>query len=327
MGYGLVALALIQLAGAIFYWAAMRVSVRRIIPELRFVSGVQLLPWVKTILSFSAYLSMIHVLAVVIFYTDAVVIGAVLPIAAVGIYAIAGTLIDYAMKVAGGLSKVFTPRISAMKSAGGQDIVAAVLDGARAATLVTLPIAFTFVLRGETFIGLWMGPEYGESAGAVLQVLALAICVGSARTVACAAIIGLNMHRRLIPLLLFEAACNLALSIVLVHLVGLIGVAIGTLVPALIVSLVLVPRCLKQVAQVPQRRYLVHALARPTLFLLPFALGTWLMEDHLAPEGLLAFVIQVSLLMPIAAAGAICVLSRSERAALTAGLLARLRSG
>ncbi|HWL64112.1 MAG TPA: oligosaccharide flippase family protein [Steroidobacteraceae bacterium] len=326
MGYGLVALAVIQLASAGLYFLGMRITVHRIMPDLRLLFAERLLPWVKTILSFSAWLSIIHVLAVVIFYTDALVIGAVLPISAVGMYAIAGTLVDYAMKVTGGLSKIFTPRVSAMKSAGGHDIAATVLDGARAATLVTLPIAITFVLRGETFINLWMGPEYGSASGSVLQVLALVIWVGSARTVACAAIIGLNMHRKLIPLLAFEAICNLVLSLVLVRTLGLIGVAVGTLLPALLVSLVLVPRCLREVAGAPVSRYLMHALARPTLFMVPFALATWAVEAHLHPAGLLGFVLQVALVIPVAIVGAFLVLGRVERGQLIAALRSRLGS-
>lgn len=324
-GYGLVTLALIHLGSAIVYGIIMWIAVRKILPSLRFRFRERLMPWVRTILSFSAYLSAIHVLGAIIFYTDALVIAAALPVAAVGMYAIAGTLIDYAQKIAGSLSKMFTPRVSALSSAGSGRIVSSVLDGARAATLVTLPIAITFVMRGEEFINLWMGPEYGPTAGAVLRVLAFVIWVGGARTVGAASIIGVNMHRKLIPILAFEATCNLVLSVVLVRIFGVVGVAVGTLIPGLIVSLVLIPRCLKQVVDVPRSRYYIQALLRPTVSCVPFAIVTWLLGKYMPAGGLLVFFSQVALAIPVAVAGIFYVcLSGEERATLVAGVRARV---
>ena len=324
MGYGLVTLALIHLGSALIYGAFMWMVVRRLLPALRFRFRERLQPWVRTILSFSAYLSAIHILGTIIFYTDALVIAAALPIAAVTMYAIAGTLIDYAQKIAGSLSKMFTPRVSALNAAGSGQIVDSVIDGARAATLVTLPIAITFVVRGEEFITLWMGPEYGPTAGSVLRVLSFVIWVGGARTVGAASIIGMNMHRKLIPILAFEAVVNLILSILLVRQLGVVGVALGSLVPALVVSLVLIPRCLKQVVAVPPRRYYIQTLLRPTVSCVPFAVATWLIGRYAHPGGLIGFFGQVALVLPLAIAGIFYLcLNGQERASLVAGLRAR----
>jgi O-antigen/teichoic acid export membrane protein len=304
LGYGLITLAWIHFFSSVLYGLAMWGTVRRILPGLRFQFREKLAPHVRTILSFSTYLSMIHILGIVIYYTDALVIATLLPISAVGIYAIAGNLADYARKVASALSKMFTPRISAMKSAGSDQIVSAVLEGSRAATLATLPIVMTYLFRGETFIRIWMGPEYGHSAGAVLEVFAYVVWAGSARAVAGAAIIGVNLHRRLIPLLVFEAVCNLVLSIVLARRLGVVGVAVGTLIPGLIVSLVLMPRCLKQTIGVPVSAYYSKALLRPTLSCVPFAIATYLIERYLPTDSMGIFFLQVCLAAPLAIAGA-----------------------
>ena len=324
LGYGLVALAWIHLAGAILYGLAMWLIVRRILPGLRFRFREKLAPHVRTILSFSAYLSALHMLGVVIYYTDALVIATMLPIGAVGIYVIAGNLTTYARQVSSALSKMFTPRISAMYSAGSDQIVSTVLSASRAATLVILPIAITFLLRGKSFIGLWMGPEYGTPSGEVLQVLALVVWCGSARAVAGAAVIGVNMHRRLVPLAAFEALCNIALSLALARPLGVVGVAIGTLIPALIVSFLLVPRQMQQVIGVPARDYIVNAVVLPTVSALPFAAGTILLERYFPSTSVLMFFVQVAAALPLAFIGAYAVcLNAHERQALLAALSKR----
>jgi hypothetical protein len=49
------------------------------------------------------------------------------------------------------------------------------LKAVRFATLVIMPIALTFLLRGSSFIRLWMGQQYAGPSGHVLWILALAL--------------------------------------------------------------------------------------------------------------------------------------------------------
>jgi O-antigen/teichoic acid export membrane protein len=105
-GHGLPALAYVHLATSLAYGLLAWLAVRRLYPDFRLNFRQPMLAPIRTILSFSAFLSVIHVLGMLIFYTDAVVIAVVLPISAVAVFAIAGNLCEYASKVAGALSKV-----------------------------------------------------------------------------------------------------------------------------------------------------------------------------------------------------------------------------
>ncbi len=55
---------------------------------------------------------------------------------------------------------------------------------------------------------------------------------------------GMSLHRTLIPALGLEAAANLGLSIVLVQTLGIVGVALGALIPSVLVNLAFIPRSL-----------------------------------------------------------------------------------
>jgi len=313
-GYGIVSLALIYLASAILYGILMRMIVARLLPRLRLVWTTSARESMRELLTFSMRLSAIHALGVIIFYTDSFVIASALPVGAVGVYAIAGNLMDQTRKVVSALSKMFTPRVSAMYAVGDPGIVNAILDGARYASLVALPMAAVLLLRGESFVSLWIGPEYGPQTGAVIRCFSMVLWVGAARAIAGAAIIGAGMPGRLITMFAFEAVANLALSVVLVGRLGLVGVAIGTLVPALIVSVALVPKNLHRCLDVPVSDYLMQALLLPSVAVLPYAGVTAILEYLWPASGLLVFILQTAATLPIALAGALLVsLNAAER--------------
>lgn len=314
-GYGLVALALVYLSASVLNGFATWAAARKLYPELRLRLRTPLLPRMRTILSFSILLSAIHIFGVVIYYSDALVIAMFLPVSSVTFFAIAGNLCEYARQVASAVSVLMTPRVSALASIGSNRVGEAILGAARLATLVTAPIAATFWFRGESFINLWMGPDFGPASGEVLRILAFVVLLGGARSVATASIIGVNRHRALVPAFAFEAACNLALSVALVGPLGLAGVALGTLIPSLIVGLGYFPLCLSKTTGVPAGLFYRNAWLLPTIACVPFALANALLEHFLPARNLAIFFMQVILALPLVALSAtvLCLTSAERR--------------
>jgi len=304
-GYGLVALGCIHLAISIVYGLAAWAAARRLYPALRLRFRVSLLPHIRTILSFSLALSALHITTMVIYYSDTMVIAAFLPIGAVTFFVIAGNLCDYAYKVAAALSTLMTPRVSALASAGSKNIGEDILGTARVATLASASIAATFWFRGESFINLWMGADYGPQSGEVLRILAFVVWLGAARSVAASSIMGVNKHRALIPAFAFEALCNVVLSVALVKPLGLIGVALGTLIPSMLVTLGYIPRCLSQSVGVPVTLFFRRAWIVPTVACLPFAVASIALEHYFPATNLAIFFAQVMLTLPLVLVGAI----------------------
>jgi len=303
-GYGLVSLAVIHLAGSVLNGLTAWAIARRLYPALRICFRVPLRAHMQTILSFSVLLSAIHIFGVLIYYADVLVISVFLPVSLVTFYAIAGNLSDYARQVALSLSTLMTPRVSALASTGSKAVGGEILGVAKAATLVTAPIAAIFLIRGESFINLWMGPEYGPASGEVLRILAFVTLLSGARSIAVASIIGVNKHRALIPALAAEAVCNLVLSILLVRPLGLVGVALGTLIPSLIVSLGYLPFCLARSTNARAGLFYRDGWLLPMLACVPFALLNALLEKYLPAGNLATFFLQILLTLPLVAAGA-----------------------
>lgn len=322
MGGGLVALAAIQLAVSVLRGAADLWLSRRLYPELRLRWGVWDRGALRLIFGFGVTSSVLQVLGGVVLYSDSLVIGAFLSAGLITFFAIASSLTDYARVLVSGVSQTLTPLVSALQGEG-QDgrIGTTLLTGARIATLVVTPIAVTFLLRGETFIALWMGASYGAPAGAVLRILAVALWAVAGYQVVVATMMGVGRHGGLVPALLAEATCNLALSVWWVHPLGIVGVAWGTAVPRLVFSLVFAPWYARRAVGVSMRSLWLEGWGRPSLALLPFAAATFLAERFWPVHHLALYFGQVAVLLPLAALGGwwVC-LSGAERRRVAAHL-------
>jgi len=314
-GYGLVSLAVIQLALSLLRGALAFVLTRRLYPELAFRNVGPTTQATKQLLSFSLFSSLIQLSGVIIYYTDSIVIAAFLPVAVVTYYAISASLTDYARQVVAAISRVVTPRTSAALATGGIDAVrAVVLSVGPASTFVCVPMALTFLLRGQRFMDLWMGPAYGPPTDAVLFVLSFPLCLAGGRLVAAATVMGINRHRGLSIAVALEAFANLGLSVLLIKPFGIVGVALGTAIPAMIVNLVFMPRYVERLLGIPSLEFVTRVWLWPSVACGGFGIATYAIERWLGADSVGVFFLQVIALLPLVGLGAAFTrLSRIER--------------
>lgn len=321
---GLVALAVVQLVATLARGIANVWFSRKLYPEL----DLSPRPWdrdsAKLIFQFGLAAALLQIMGSLMLYSDSLVIGAFLPIGMITYFSIAGGLSEYARAVVSGVSQTLTPRISSLQAGGQQsDLQVAVLTSARVSSLVVLPIVVTFVLRGGSFIGLWMGPEYSELSGRILIVLSATLATLSGYQIVTAALLGINRQSGLIPVFIAEAVSNLVLSVIWVRAYGVIGTAVATMIPRVIISTLVGPWYVKRHLHIGIRKFWLSVFIQPALAMLPFAAATFAVERFWPAHNLAVFFLQVFALLPIVmiAAWYVC-LSRGERTALGA-LVAR----
>jgi len=172
----------------------------------------------------------------------------------------------------------------------------------------------TFMLRGSSFIGLWMGWQYAELSGRVLSVLSITLLFWAANTITAGILLGLSKHKPIVPVMLAEGLCNLALSIVWVKSMGILGVAWGTVVPSLCTNLLFWPWYTRRTLGIHPLAFLMSAWVRPAIAIVPFVLASYAIERFWPASHLILYFIQVALLLPIAIAGywAVC-LNQTQR--------------
>jgi O-antigen/teichoic acid export membrane protein len=221
---------------------------------------------------------------------------------------------------------VLTPLVSAQEARGQLSGVRhSLVTGARLTTMLVLPIAVTFILRGSTFIGLWMGPDYAGPSGRVLGVLAVFMTCHAGYQVLTATMIGIGRHRGLIVVFIADAAANVILSVLLVPRFGIVGSALGTLIPQLVVTLIVAPWYARRELKIPFREFWVNVYLRPALAIVPFAIVSEAIERSWGAPHLALYFVQVLLALPFAAVGAWLVALRSEERQLIVRWMMRNR--
>jgi O-antigen/teichoic acid export membrane protein len=298
-GYGLVMMGWIHLGASVLSCFAFWATIHKLFAGLRLRLGGVWRPQARELLSFAASLSVIYFLVRLIALSDSMIIAAFLPIDAVTFFVIAGSLCVYAKELIASLSYVMTPRVSALTSVGSDRVASEILAVSGIATLIAAPMAATFVIRGESFITLWMGATYGPASGEVLRILAFVVWLEAARSVVIHTLMGMGKQPLLVPGIAAEAACKLALSVALVRPLGIVGVALGTLIPSVVMNLGYIPRCLSTAAGIPATLFHRKALLLPTLACVPFTLTSAVVERYVPAANLATFFAQVLLILPL----------------------------
>jgi O-antigen/teichoic acid export membrane protein len=303
-GKGLVTLALIQLGGTLAELLLGLVLARKLYPELRIGIGNVRRDHVVLIFSFGFYAFLLHLSNYFIFFTDALVIGAFLPVSMVTFFAIGGNLANYGRDLVGGFSRTMTPLASKLEvEAGREGLQKAILKQARYCAMAMWPIFLTFIIRGSSFIGLWMGSSYAELSGHVLWILSVPWLFGAGASVVASGMLGISQHKRVVPFALAEGVGNLVLSIALVKRMGILGVAWGTAIPNLAISIFFWPWYIRRTLGVPLRDYAYSLWLRPAIAMLPFALCTIAVNRWWHTRTLLFFFAQVVAVFPSALLG------------------------
>ncbi len=303
-GFGIAALALIQLVEAVTRTVATYLAARRLYPELRMQSAWNR-EWAREIFSFSALSTLINFSGTLVLYSDSLVIGAFLPAAQIALFSIASMLTDYTRSITRGVSMTMTPRVGAMEVGHDLGVIAAViLQASRLTTLIILPVGITFLIRGPEFIGLWMGAGFAGPSGVVLRILTIALIFQPTMHIMGASLFGLSHQRSVVPLVVAEAVVNMALSVVLIRPFGIAGVAWGTAVPSLISSLILFPLLSRKLLGIRVWSYNLETRIRPLLAMVPFTIGTLLVKRFAPIHGLIGYFAWVAAILPLAAVGA-----------------------
>jgi len=299
-GGRLVALACWELAVILAAGLAVCTLALKIFPPCRVRLGRPDIATIRTIWSYSFAMFIILISSQIIFSTDNLVVGTFLSVGLVAYYSIGGSLMIYSNQVVGALSTTFIPIASGMDASGKTEALQKLLlRGTQGTLALVLPIGITLLLRGKTFIGLWMGKQYSEISGTVLQILLITLFFTVANNTASNIMFGTGNQKTVAKWSILEAAANLTLSIVLVKTIGIYGVAWGTSITMSVIHLIFWPRFVQKTLGVPVRKYVWDGWFTISLFALPFAIATALVEKHWPAKSLSVFFLQVFSVLPI----------------------------
>ncbi len=320
-GYGIIALGIIQLlvglGASILVYCSAKQLLHDTGAEFKFArrSIAQRKPIIKTLYHYSIHVVINNVGQKAIYYTDALVIGVLAGPATVTFYAIAGNLIEYLRRLLLVSNNVLNPAASELESRGNAaGIKNLLIQGTRFSMLLSLPICIVYLTMGSEFISLWMGREYSEISGGVLFVLATGVLLTSPQNTIGNILYGTSRHKLISNLRIVEATLNLALSIILFPYLGIVGVALGTTIPQLLIMGILLPGIVLKRLHLPYLGFITSAYVRPLIAATPFAISCLFVNTYFPAMSLLTFGLQILAIGPVYIVGVWYIgLTTSER--------------
>jgi O-antigen/teichoic acid export membrane protein len=217
---------------------AMAVVALRLDPSLKVRLVIPAAAELRLLYGFGVFAFLLQVADRLISYSDTIVIGITLGAGDVALYALPLQLAEYGRLVVRGLVSVMLPHLSALLATGQiARFRSSYIRTVRVTAFVAAFVAVNLVSLGPMFLRLWVGPTFAVNAAPVL------VCLGIAGFVQAIAVqsqtpfwMALGKVRFASAVLLAEAVANVALSIVLARWIGIVGVALATAVPAVMVS-------------------------------------------------------------------------------------------
>jgi O-antigen/teichoic acid export membrane protein len=186
---------------------------------------------------------------------DTIIVGLVAGLPAAGVYAV-GQKIPLAVNmVLGQTTKLFYPHsaeLAARRSAGL--LRGAFLTGNRLSLAVALPLCLTLAVLATPILDVWVGEDFAGAATIVVLLLA-AMAVWAVSRVGLLIMQGMGEPRMPALVHVGEAVANVCLSIGLGAAMGADGVALGTLIAAVVANLAIFVPLLCRRFGVPLRAF------------------------------------------------------------------------
>ena len=152
-----------------------------------------------------------------------------------------------------------------------------------------------------------MGAQYAVPSGRIIKILLLAQMFAIANATAGNIVYGLDKHKRVVPWACLEAACNLLFSILLVHKIGVEGVAWGTVIASWIVHLVFWPYYISRILSISVIGHIWQTWIRSGIAAIPFAIACYVTDRLFGPSNLLQFFVQILAILPLFLLGVLLV--------------------
>ncbi len=262
---GLITLAIILVVLGLLKYGSYMLFSYSIINKLKFDAKFIKMSTIRTMLAYSIITFLAVIAENIIYRTDNIVIGMYLDPKAITMYSIGFMISEYLSNIIGKMNNVLNPIFSDHESRGEYEhIRSLILKTTRYAILVGVPLSFAAFVVGKDFITLWMGKEY-EPAYTIMCILVCSRMMTIPVSPMYPLLYGIEKHRLILYTGLIEAVINLSLSIYLVRKIGILGVALGTMAPMIVIS-ILMPYLVCRTIKLSCREWLRDGVLRPLSF-------------------------------------------------------------
>jgi O-antigen/teichoic acid export membrane protein len=204
-------------------------------------------------------------------YIYPVLIARFLSPVAVTIFALPMKILSFPGEGIGTMTEIMNPLSSQLEARNDFAKLRELIQmSVQSAFLLLAPLAAFLFVFGRELLTLWVGPQY-TVAYRLLVLLTLGVGVSSTQCCVQSMLFGIERHKQLFWYRLGEGLSITVLGAMALQIAGLQGLAFVMAGTLLLTSLVLVPRHLCKILDLPLRRYLLQGCLKPCLLALPAA--------------------------------------------------------
>ncbi len=237
LGYGIVELVActttVRLASLLVYQRTAHAAFPLLEIGWRHVKAWRL----KEVTGFSVSLLTIDIASKINYSADTMVIGAFMSTAPIAVWSVAARLSDISRMLTGVLSRFLFPTIVDSSTQQRLDRLRMLLiEGTRLSLAMVVPMAAVTCILADQTIHAWVGDRF-QGAVPVTWILCTVVAVRIGTITGTTVLKGCGLHRMVATNSFAVAVSNLVLSILFVRWFGLVGVALGTLIPVATVGM------------------------------------------------------------------------------------------
>jgi O-antigen/teichoic acid export membrane protein len=220
----------------------------------------------KEMFAYGFYLFVIGIAVQIVFQTDRILIGSIVSLSAVSVYALTSKLPELASQFIWKITDNSFPAMVELSK--GQDLnhFRMVHDKLMKLTLSLTTTAFWFIsLATFPFLSLWVGPAFFAGQEFVFLICYLYLIQLTFIHVSAMCLNGAGIAKQLSLMSVVEATLNLGISIILAKQFGLIGVLLGTIISGILTSFWYVPYLTIRFMRIKLSSYLI-GIIKPIIF-------------------------------------------------------------
>jgi len=269
-GHGVAGLAFCSLAQTLVRGIASSIALRIFIPHLR--PTLLGFSWksFRLIRGYSARAFLVMIAGNISYRIDPLIIGIFLLPKYVTYYVLALRLVEYGINSVSSLCAALTPAFSNMESRNDYEAIRNTFRKSfRWISRITTPLVFGFVFLGKPFLTIWISGEHATNAYPVLVVLSVPLLIYLPCITASRVLYGIGRLKEFSWVAWGQAIVNLLISVVLVQYIGIVGVALGTAIPNVVVSLVTILLACRYSGQNPKDLFVetLYSILLPSMTL------------------------------------------------------------
>ncbi|WP_024461938.1 oligosaccharide flippase family protein [Marinimicrobium sp. LS-A18] len=294
-GYGIVGIAVVSFLTARLSNLMYFLICRSAFPELRFgrkwFSGSKL----KELFGYSFWAFIIAIAYQMRNNVDNFVVAGALSAAMVTHYYIGARLVEFLGMMLSQATNMFVPIFTQYFSRDDQsELREKLIFVTRINFFIALICAGGLTILGDAFIRSWMGDGYRDAYW-VMVILLIGRMIGFANHPLNSALYAANRHHIIAKIDVIEVIVNLVLSLILVQYLGLIGVALGTMIPLVFFRIIFLPLYGCRAIGISMLDY-YRSFVRPALVVMPLLIAFYALMQWTSTPNSLPLILIVGML-------------------------------